>query len=79
LHAQSGAWFLEIDFPVRANGQDIGYLPQEWAEEIAPRLDAGSPVTATVKAVEPFETEMGRHLHGVRLLMMPHRLKRRPG
>jgi hypothetical protein len=42
----------------------------------APRLDGGSPVTATVKAVEPFDTEMGRHLLGVRLLVVPHKLKR---
>ena len=38
------------------DGKDIGYLPRDVAEEIAPCLDAGSPVTATVtraRANEP--------------------------
>jgi hypothetical protein len=61
----------------RGNGEDIGYLTRELAAEIAPRLDQGSPVTATVEAVEPFETEAGRPLLGVRLLIVPYRLKRR--
>jgi HIRAN domain len=60
----------------RADGNDIGYLPRELAEEIAPRLDAGSPVTATVSCVEPFETEEGRHLLGVRLWIIRYRLRR---
>ncbi|SRR5579885_2815376 len=61
----------------RANGEDIGYLTRELAAEIAPRLDQGSPVTATVEAVEPFETETGRRLLGVRLLLVPYRMRRR--
>ena len=36
-------------------GKDIGYLPRDVAAKIAPRLDAGSPVTATVERIEPFE------------------------
>jgi hypothetical protein len=60
-----------------ADGKDIGFLPRETAEEIAPRLDRGSPVTATVSLVEPFETDEGRKLLGVRLWLIPHRLKRR--
>lgn len=58
------------------DGKDIGFLTREMAEEIAPRLDRGSPVTATVAAVEPFETERRRRLLGVRLVLVPHRLKR---
>ena len=61
----------------RANGEDIGYLTRELAPEIALRLDRGSPVTATVEAVEPFETEAGRRLLGVRMLIVPYRIKRR--
>ena len=34
----------------RADGKDIGYLPEAIAAEIAPRLDKGSPVTATFAA-----------------------------
>jgi hypothetical protein len=59
------------------DGKDIGFLTREVAEEIAPRLDAGSPVTATVGAVEPFETEHGRRLLGVRLVLVPHRMRRK--
>jgi hypothetical protein len=59
------------------DGKDIGFLTREIAEEIAPRLDAGSPVTATVGAVEPFETERGRRLLGVRLMLVPHRMRKK--
>jgi hypothetical protein len=58
------------------DGKDIGFLPRELAAEIAPRLDHGSPVTASVIATEPFETESGQTLLGVRLRMIPHRMKR---
>jgi hypothetical protein len=59
-----------------AKGKDIGFLPRETAMEIAPRLDKGSPVTATVLTVERFETEEGRSLLGVRLRIVPHKLRR---
>ncbi len=42
---------------------------------MAERLDKGSPVTATVSHVEPFETEEGRKLLGIRLNLVPHKLK----
>ena len=45
-----------------ADGRDIGFLPRELAAEIAPRLDQGSPVTATVSSTEPFVTEGGKKL-----------------
>lgn len=61
----------------RADGTDIGLLPREIAAEIARRLDRGSPVTASIAAVDPFRTERGVELLGVRLMMVPHRLKRR--
>jgi hypothetical protein len=57
------------------HGKDIGYLPRDVAEEIAPRLDAGSPVTATVERVEGFEAGRGRTLLGVRLQLIPYRIK----
>lgn len=57
------------------NGKDIGYLPRDVAEQVSPRLDAGSPVTATVERVEPFEPGRGRTLLGVRLTLVPYRLK----
>ena len=60
----------------RENGEQIGYLPREWAEEMAPRLDRGSPVTATITAIEPFETEQGKELLGVRLELVPYKLHR---
>ncbi len=56
--------------------RDIGYLPRDWAAEIAERLDAGSPVTAKVAAVEPFETEQGLSLLGVRLEVTKYRKRR---
>ena len=59
-----------------ANGKDIGFLPRELAKEIAPRLDKGSPVTATVSSVERFDTEEGKRLLGVRLRLVPHKLRR---
>jgi hypothetical protein len=58
----------------RANGQDIGFLTRELAEEIAPRLDVGSPVTATVSCIEPFG-DKNRQLLGVRLSLVPYRLR----
>ena len=60
----------------RANGQDIGFLPRERAAEMAPRLNNGSPVTATVSFAEAFETEEGKRLLGIRRWLLPHRLKR---
>lgn len=61
----------------RADGADIGYLPAETAAEIAPRLDAGSPVTATFLRAEAFETDDGRTLLGGRIEIVPHRMRRR--
>ena len=49
----------------------------ELAEEIAPRLDAGSPVTATVSKVEQFQVDGDQQLLGVRLSLVPYRLKHR--
>lgn len=34
-----------------ANGKQIGFVPEEWAEEIAPLLDSGHQYRATVKKV----------------------------
>jgi HIRAN domain len=54
-------------------GKDIGYLPRDVAAAISPRLDAGSPVTATVERVESFGASRGRALLGVRLLLVRYR------
>jgi len=61
----------------RADGKDIGFLTREIAEEIAPRLDAGSPVTATVSRVEPVDGN--QQLLDVRLSVVPYRIKRGRG
>jgi hypothetical protein len=57
------------------DGDDIGYLPREIAREIAERLDKGSPVTAVVNAVEPFESESGDDLLGVTLELTKYRIR----
>lgn len=62
-----------------AGGEDIGYLPREFAAEIAGRLDKGSPVTAQVKAVEPFKTEGGKTLRGVELELTKHSMRGKKG
>jgi hypothetical protein len=59
------------------DGKDICFLTREVAAEIAPRLDAGSPVTATVGAVEQFETERGRRLLGARLVLVPYSMRKK--
>lgn len=59
----------------RSTGEDIGMLSAAMAAEIAPRLDRGSPVTARVMEVEPFEAPRGMLL-GVRIELTPHKLKR---
>ena len=60
LDADAVALFME-------DGHDIGYLPREIAAKIAPRLDSGSPVTASVLAVETLTSQRGKELLGVRL------------
>ena len=52
LDADAVALFME-------DGHDIGYLPREIAAKIAPRLDSGSPVTASVLAVETLDITEG--------------------
>lgn len=59
-----------------ADGKDIGFLPRELAEEVAPRLDAGSPVTATVSRIEQVQGKRDNYW-GVRLSVVPYRLKHR--
>ena len=61
----------------RKDGQDIGMLPAEIAVEMAPRLDKGSPITATITGLEPFLSTGGNELIGVRVTLVPHRIKRR--
>jgi hypothetical protein len=60
-----------------ATAEDIGFLPAATADEVAPRLDKGSPVTARYDCTEPFETEDGKRLLGARIMLTPHRLRRK--
>jgi hypothetical protein len=60
-----------------ATAEDIGFLPAATADEIAPRLDKGSPVTARFECAEPFETDDGKRLLGVRIMLAPHKLRRK--
>jgi hypothetical protein len=62
---------------VRENGQDIGFLAREPAVEIAARLDAGSPVTATVVGTKTLTSRGGQAVLGVDLSIVPHRMKRK--
>jgi hypothetical protein len=60
----------------RQDGTDIGYLPQEIASEIAPRLDQGSPVTAVYGSTETIFNKSGERLLAPRLMLTPHKLRR---
>lgn len=63
--------------PYRQSGDKIGYLPREWASDMAPRLDRGSPITAKIEALEQFESTAGNDLIGMRLELTPHKLRRK--
>lgn len=60
----------------RADGTDIGYLPAAIAEEMAPRLDLGSPIAASFKFNEVMTTRRGRTILAPRIELIPHRLRR---
>lgn len=58
----------------RADGADIGVLPQRVAGIIAEYLHNNIPVGARILAIEPCENEQGEILSGARIEITPHRM-----
>lgn len=56
----------------RKTGESIGFLTRYDAEEIAPLMDKGWPMSAEIIAIEPFDTDRGETLLGVRIKVTPY-------
>lgn len=46
---------IQLYAPIKGRDERIGYLPKEIAKELAPKLDAGSVISARVEEVHPKE------------------------
>lgn len=63
---------------LRRNGEDIGFLPAWYAEDLAPHMDDGHPCSAKISSIEPFVSGAGNKLLGVSVAIIKYkRLKSR--
>ena len=62
---------------LRLNGEDVGFVPAWYAEDLAPFMDRKQAVKAKVTKIKPFESSGGNDLLGIEISITKYKRPRK--